>query len=210
MNKVWEEELFVGFRCGRRDALNGVGGGIGTTKVHCAFYCHHPPLSKTVKCFLFISRDTRAQSRLKTVSMNGLSISCSLCPHACTASTPLPPASSPVPTNENQTSCSLYPHACTASTPLSPSSSPASPGANVPFSTAARCARATYPYTGKYWSRNGSSCRLPGVSLQSRIRSMTMANMPCSMTPEFSIRRFALSASFDENVPLASVLAKTV
>ena len=87
---------------------------------------------------------------------------------------------------------------------------PASPGNNVPFSTAASCALATYPYTGRYWSRKGSSCALPGVLRQSRIRSMTMAKKPCSITPAFSMRRFASEARRWEKVPLASVLAKTV
>ena len=57
---------------------------------------------------------------------------------------------------------------------------------------------------------HGSTCRLPGVCLQSRIRSITIANIPCKMTPEDSMRRLASAASMVENVPLASVLAKTV
>lgn len=57
---------------------------------------------------------------------------------------------------------------------------------------------------------HGSTCRLPGVCLQSRIRSITIANIPCRMTPEDSIRLLASAASMVEKVPLASVLAKTV
>ena len=37
-----------------------------------------------------------------------------------------------------------------------------------------------------------------------------MANMPCKMTPAFSMRRLAFAARVLEKVPLASVLAKTL
>lgn len=49
----------------------------------------------------------------------------------------------------------------------------------------------------------------PGLARQSRMRSQTIAKKPIRVTPAFSMRRLASSASLTSKVPLASVLAKT-
>lgn len=58
-------------------------------------------------------------------------------------------------------------------------------------------------------SKNGNTSADPGLFLQSRIKSIAIANKPLKCTPASSIRRFASAASLASKVPDASVLAQT-
>jgi hypothetical protein len=60
-----------------------------------------------------------------------------------------------------------------------------------------------------YLSKNGNTSLAPGVFLQSRIRSHTIANKEYICTPALAICAFAVSRTRGVVVPLASMLAKT-
>lgn len=62
---------------------------------------------------------------------------------------------------------------------------------------------------GSYVSKKDRTSGVPGVFLQSLIKSVTIANIPMSVTPALFIRSFASVAKRSLKVPLASVLAKT-
>ncbi|RDX45248.1 hypothetical protein OH76DRAFT_1007844 [Lentinus brumalis] len=105
---------------------------------------------------------------------------------------------------------------------------------SVPLVTAASCARARRPYSGRYLrtsisntSKNGPNTREvrhgerltyrrraeaqePGVLRQSRISSSATANIDSSCTPAARMRSLASSAVFTSNVPDASLFANTV
>lgn len=58
-------------------------------------------------------------------------------------------------------------------------------------------------------SKKGRTSAVPGVFLQSLIKSITIPNIPMRVIPASLMRSFASLAKRSLKVPLASVLAKT-